>query len=113
MATVHFQGLYEVRAALEYIHGIGMDRIEPQVLRLSWRVWRGLDDLGFHLNTPPGTSSGIVACVLSDVEKTAQAFQEGNVVATFRAGNQLRVSPHFFNTEDEVDGLIEALATVG
>jgi selenocysteine lyase/cysteine desulfurase len=113
MATVHFQGLYEVRAALEYIHVIGMDKIEPQVLRLSSRVWRGLDDLGLHLNTPPGTSSGIVACVLSDVEKTAQALQKGKVVATFRAGNQLRVSPHFFNTQDEVDGLIEALATVG
>ncbi len=112
-STVHFQGLYEARAALEYIHGIGMDRIEPQVLRLSSRVWGGLEKLGLHLNTPPGTSSGIVTCVLSDVERTAQALRENDVVATFRAGDQLRVSPHFFNTEDEVDRLLQALSTVG
>jgi len=112
-ATLHFQGLYEVRAALEYIQAIGMDRIEPQVLRLSSRVWNGVEDLGFHLNTPPGTTSGIVTCVLSDVERTAQALQEDDVVVTFRAGNQLRVSPHFFNTEDEVDSLLQVLSTVG
>jgi cysteine desulfurase/selenocysteine lyase len=112
VATMHFQGLYEVRAALEYIHRIGMDRIEAQVLRLSSRVWNGLERLGFHLNTPPNTSSGIVTCVLSDVERTAQALKDGNIVVTFRAADQLRVSPHFFNTEDEVDGLLEVLATV-
>jgi selenocysteine lyase/cysteine desulfurase len=113
VATLHFQGVYEVRAALEYIQAIGMDRIEPQVLRLSSRVWAGLEELGFHLNTPPGTASGIVTCVLSDVERTAQVLRENDVVATFRAGDQLRVSPHFFNTEDEVDRLLQALSTVG
>jgi cysteine desulfurase/selenocysteine lyase len=112
-ACVHFQGLYELRAALAYTLGIGMDRIEEQVLSLSARVWKGLESLGFHLNTPPNTRSGIVTCLLRDVEKTAQALRDGNVVATFRAGNQLRVSPHFFNTEGEVDSLLEVLATVG
>jgi selenocysteine lyase/cysteine desulfurase len=112
-ACVHFQGLYELRAALEYILGLDMDRIEGQVLRLSSRVWDGLQNLGFHLNTPSDTPSGIVTCLLRDVEKTARALKDGNVVVTFRAGNQLRVSPHFFNTEDEVDSLLEVLATVG
>ena len=112
-ACVHFQGLYELKAALEYILRIGMDRIEEQVLSLSTRVWEGLQGLGFHLNTPPANSRGIVTCVLSDVEQTALALEEANIVATFRAGNQLRVSPHFFNTEDEVDCLLDVLATAG
>jgi selenocysteine lyase/cysteine desulfurase len=113
LACVHYQGLYELRAALEYILAISMDRIEEQVLGLSSRVWTGLEGLGFHLNTPPGNSSGIVTCVLSDVEQTALALEEANIVATFRAGNQLRVSPHFFNTKDEVDCLLDVLATAG
>jgi cysteine desulfurase/selenocysteine lyase len=112
VACVHFQGLYELRAALEYIRQVGLATIEGQVLRLSARVWNGLENLAFHLNTPRGTESGIVTCVLPDVEATVQALKESNIVATFRAGNQLRVSPHFFNTEDEVDELLEVLATV-
>jgi cysteine desulfurase/selenocysteine lyase len=110
VASVHFQGLYELKAALEYIHRIGMDRIEPQVLRLSSRLWSGLHNLGFELKTPSEPSSGIVTCILRDVEETAQALRDANIVATFRAGNQLRVSPHFFNTSDEVDYLLDLLA---
>jgi cysteine desulfurase/selenocysteine lyase len=110
--SIHFLGLYELRAALDYVHGIGMERIERQVLRLSSRVWAGLQGLGFHLNTPPETASGIVTCVLPEVERTAQALKDGNVVATFRASNQLRVSPHFFNTEEEIDHLLDVLGDV-
>ena len=113
VASVHFQGLYELKAALEYIHRIRMDRIEPQVLRLSSKLWSGLHNLGFELKTPSEPSSGIVTCILRDAEETAQALRDANIVATFRAGNQLRVSPHFFNTADEVDSLLEVLATVG
>jgi cysteine desulfurase/selenocysteine lyase len=113
MATIHFQGLYELKAALEYIGAIGIDRIENQVLRLSSHTWHGLNELGLPLNTPPQTDSGIVTCRLDDVAKTACALEEAKIVATFRAGNQLRVSPHFFNTTEEVDCLLDVLASIG
>jgi selenocysteine lyase/cysteine desulfurase len=110
-ATVHFQGLYELRAALDYIQGIGMPEIEAQVLKLSSRLWKGLDGLGFELFTPPNTASGIVTCVVADADRVARLLEDNKVVASLKAGKHLRVSPHFFNTEQEIDYLLAALGS--
>lgn len=108
-ATVHFQGLFELRAALDYILGIGVDRIEEQVLKLSSKLWTGLDDLGFEMRTPQGTQSGIVTCVVGDAEKVDELLSENRIVASLKSGNRLRVSPHFFNTEGEIDHLLSVM----
>jgi len=102
-ATIHFQGLYELRAALEYIQGIGMDRIEEQVLKLASRLWSGLEQLGFELLTPRGTESGIVTCAVRDEQEVAGLLEENRIVASLKPGGQLRFSPSFFNTEAEID----------
>jgi len=111
-ATVHFQGSYELRAALEYINSIGMDRIEEQVLRLSAKTWRGLNDLGFRMLTPAGPRSGIVSCAVDDEEKVERLLNDHGIVASINPGNELRFSPNFFNTEEEIDYLLSLLESV-
>lgn len=108
-ATLHFQGVYEVRAALDYINRIGIDRIEQQVLLLSSKLRKRLDELGLELFTPLDTRSGIVTCVVKDAQKTAQILKDNKIVASINTGNELRISPHFFNTEDEIDHLLSVL----
>jgi cysteine desulfurase/selenocysteine lyase len=108
-ATVHFQGAFELRAALEYLHGVGMERIEKQVLRLSSKVWQGLKDLGLRLFTPPETRSGIVTCIVDDGESVSTLLRENGIVVSLNLGRELRVSPHFFNTQEEIDHLLSVL----
>jgi len=120
-ATVHYQGVYELKAALDYINGIGMNKIEEQVLRLSSRVWKGLQGLGSQLITPPETRSGIVSCTVADGQSVAQLLTDNRIVASVNphdrgiqpvgevGGGYLRISPHFFNTEEEIDHLLSVL----
>ncbi len=108
-ATVHFQGAFELKAALDYLNGVGMDRIEKQVLRLSSRVWHGMKDLGLELFTPPGPRSGIVTCVVDDGQAMGRLLEEKGIVASINVGKELRISPHFFNTEEEIDQLLSVL----
>jgi selenocysteine lyase/cysteine desulfurase len=108
-ATVHFQGAFELKAALDYLNGVGMDSIEAQVLRLSSRVWHGLKDLGLELFTPPGPRSGIVTCVVEDGQAVGRLLEENGIVASVNLGRELRISPHFFNTEEEIDHLLSVL----
>ena len=108
-ATVHFQGLYELRAALDYIQDIGISEIEAQVLRLSSQVWKGVDALGFEMLTPPNTASGIVTCIVEDGDEVAGLLERNKIVVSVKSGKLLRVSPHFFNTEDEVSQLLSVL----
>jgi selenocysteine lyase/cysteine desulfurase len=67
-------------------------------------------DLGYEVLTPPGEQSAIVTCRLGDVEKTTSLLREQNVVTTIR-GADMRISPHFFNTEADIDGLFNVLET--
>jgi selenocysteine lyase/cysteine desulfurase len=108
-ATVHFQGIFELKAALDYLKGVGMDKIEGQVLKLSSRVWHGLKGLGLPVFTPAEPESGIVACVVENGEAVGQLLRENNIVASINVGRELRVSPHFFNTEAEADHLLSVL----
>jgi selenocysteine lyase/cysteine desulfurase len=111
-ATVHFQGLYELRAALDYIQSTGMNKIEEQVLKLSSRLRSGLHELGFKLLTPAGTRSGIVTCVVENIETVGRLLEKNKIVASLRAGSQLRVSPDFFNTAEEIDRLLSVMGSV-
>jgi cysteine desulfurase/selenocysteine lyase len=107
--TVHFQGLYELRAAVDYIQDIGMPEIEAQVLGLSSKVWKGVEDLGFEMLTPPNTASGIVTCIVQNFDEVAGLLERNKIVVSVKSGKQLRLSPHFFNTEDDVDQLLSVL----
>jgi selenocysteine lyase/cysteine desulfurase len=109
-ATVHFGGVYELRAAIDYIHRLGIENIEREVLRLAGYLYRGLLDIGYDLETPPGEQSGIVTCRVTDVERMGRLLKQHRIVASVRRGD-MRVSPHFFNTEDDIDTLLNILET--
>ena len=68
-----------------------------------------MKELGLELFTPPGPQSGIVACVVDDGQAVGQLLKENGIVASVNLGRELRVSPHFFNTEEEIDQLISVL----
>jgi selenocysteine lyase/cysteine desulfurase len=65
--------------------------------------------LNVDLITPPGTRSGIVTCAVHDEKSIAQLYAENGIVATVRDG-ETRISPYFFNTEEELDRLLEIVA---
>ena len=53
---------------------------------------------------------GALICIRStDVNALVAALQERGIVTSERDGN-LRVSAHAYNTEDDVDAVLEALA---
>ena len=108
-ATVHFHGAFELKAALDYLNGVGMDRIEEQVLRLSSKVWQGMNNLGLRMFTPPEPRSGIVTCIVDNGQAVSRLLQENGIVASVNPGRELRISPHFFNTEEEIDHLLSVL----
>jgi cysteine desulfurase / selenocysteine lyase len=108
-ATVHFQGLYGWRASLRYLQNIGLATIEEHVLGLSARLWHGLAGLGVELLTPPGAASSIVSCRPPDLAALGRALERESIVASVR-DDDIRFSPHFFNTAAEID---HVLAVVG
>ncbi len=104
-----------LQASVDLLLEVGPREIQDRVLELSGRLAGGLAELGMELLPPwPRTrreSSGIVSFRRPGVS-AEQVLRELNAagVAASRRGDFIRLSPHFTNTEQEVDEVLAILA---
>ena len=85
----------------------GVPAIEAHVRGLVGRFLAGLDELGAKVAAPPG---GPLVCVRStDAPALVDALAADGIVASER-DSSLRVSLHLYNTDDDVDAVLAALA---
>lgn len=112
--TLNCYGITALGGALEIFLEIGPEEIERRVLTLADRAARGLSDLGFQVisSRRPGETSGIVTATHPEhaAEDLVKRLAERNVGVAARAG-RFRVAPHFYNTDEDVDWMLEHLAT--
>ena len=101
-------------ASLEYFNNLGINKIEKRVLGLSGYLIDGLKDLGLKINTPYNKENraGIVTYTLDKYKKNVNSYEalkhEGIIAAHRYTGGVggIRISPHFFNTEKEIDSVL-------
>lgn len=108
-ATLAFEAVYMLSAALDYLGGIGVKNIERHTVGLAHRLREGLTAQGQAVLTPPGNRSSIVAFEHGqDAEMVRRSLNEARIWASLRVGDtQLRVSPALFNNAAEIDRLLE------
>jgi selenocysteine lyase/cysteine desulfurase len=110
--TQNFLGIAALDASMAVLTRAGVERITTHVLALTDRLVEGLRARDASIATPRGAgiSSGIVTFQLPGREPIALGRKLGarNIVTTFRA-NGIRVSPHGYNTEGDIDALLAAL----
>lgn len=106
-ATLPFAEVYQLDAALEYLEHVGTSRIEGHTVALAQRLQDGLLGQGYQLLTPQGTRTSIVTFQLSkDPADLNAALIAARVDVTVRE-HEVRVSPALFNTENDINGLLE------
>jgi kynureninase len=93
---------------LNIILEVGLDRIRKRNQELTRAIIDGADDLGMEVLSPRADSQrgGLVRLRVPGgrraAERTLHALFERDVVLDKR-GDALRISPHFFNTEGDID----------
>lgn len=112
--TLNALGILALGASLELLLEAGPEAVEARVLALAGRLGEGLRDAGYSLVSPwdDGERSGIVSVAHRErpARDLAQYLETHQVRAAHRAG-RLRLAPHFYNSEEEVDRVVELLAT--
>lgn len=111
--TLNMAGVHALGGTVDLLQELGIEGVEARVLALADRVARGLAGRGFRLAEPrrsPGEVSGIVAATHPgrSADELARELADRRIVVSHRAG-RLRVAPHGYNTEEEVDRLLAAL----
>lgn len=98
------------KAAIEFTLKYPPEERAPLIERLRKRLIEGLGKRAKRITSPleEERGSGIVTFEVDDAVETARRLQEQRVVVAPRV-NTLRVSPHFYNTEREVDTLLEKI----
>ena len=105
-------GVYGLRAALDLFLEVGPERIEEYLLSLSDYLADRLAGKGYEVvgSRNLGETSAIVTCQhpRHSPGDLFGVLRSQNIITAPRM-NRLRISPHFYNTRNEVDALIEAL----
>ena len=116
--THNLLGLVGLNAAIELILEIGVENIARQLLRQRARLVPALQAKGYtvlNADVAPENASGIVAFHRPDADLPAlhQKLTDANIITSLRADRKgqryLRLSPHFYNTDAELDRVLEIL----
>lgn len=111
MGTPPVPNLYAGKAGLELVLGVGLPRIAAAIDRLTEVLVAGLAELGATVATPlgEGEHGALIAVRSADPEALVTRLKAERIVTSSRDGN-LRISPHFYNTEEDMARVVTALA---
>lgn len=111
--SLNTNGIYGLRAALDLLDEIGIDSIAAEVKRIAAILADKLESIGYQVRTPRPIRSGIIGAVPPAVETNTllrlhRRLEENGIVCAPREG-MLRLAPHFYNDEAEIDRVIDVL----
>jgi cysteine desulfurase/selenocysteine lyase len=114
--TKNYIGIYGLRESLRILLDAGMGEVTARVRMLVQLLRQRLEKKGFEVITPadPQRHAGIIAASRPGMDTSAlhARLKQQGFVCSLRE-NRLRVSPHFYNTEEEVERFCAALPAEG
>ncbi len=110
MGNPPFPSIYILENGARYIENVGIGRIERYVLGLGRQILDLLRELKLEIMTPesPRERAGNVCFATSNCERIAAELAAQRIEVVGREG-RVRISPHLFNDEDDVQRLGAAL----
>jgi cysteine desulfurase / selenocysteine lyase len=110
--TLNTIGCYGLRAAIEFLLSVGIDRIAAHVQALGDQVAAGAAPKGYEVlgTRTPATGAGIVSLRKPglDARRVVSQLKSQGFIAAPRQG-WIRVSPHFYISPNDIARLLAAL----
>ena len=108
-----FPSLFAMKESVQLLTDLGIDAIEARVLELAAKLREELLALGgsgYPVHADDALDSQILLMRLPDVDSSqlAKRLQEREIHVSARR-DYLRISPHFYNDESDVDAFIRAV----
>jgi kynureninase len=112
--TPNVPSIYAARGGYEIVAEIGVQAIREKSLRLTRRVIEHAQRAGYRLNTPTkdGERGGTVVVDVPNAEAVAQRLLEQNVIIDYRPGAGIRIAPHFYSTDEEIERAMQTLEAI-
>jgi kynureninase len=112
--TPHIPAFYAAAPGIEIIRQIGVERIRERSLQLTRHLMERARERGWRVHTPEADHErgGTVTLDVPRGPEVLQALLQRNFLVDYRPQAGIRASPHFYNTEDEIDRLVAEIASI-
>jgi kynureninase len=105
---------YAAIPGLDVVREVGVGRIREKSKRMTAQLLALVDARGWPTVTSrdPERVAGTVAINVADALPASRELKARDILVDYRPRVGIRVSPHFYNTEAEVEHLVSELASI-
>jgi kynureninase len=112
--TTHIPSLEACLPGLKIIREAGVANIREKSRRQTARLVELADHHGWRINSPrdPEKRGGTVSIDMPDSQQVCRDLLARDVIVDWRPRAGVRFSPHFYNTDEEVDAAVAAVVEI-
>ena len=112
--TPNIPALYAARPGVNIVNEIGVEKIREKSKRQVARLIELADQHGWKINTPrdPERRGGTVSIDMPHAQEVCQELLKRDILVDYRPNAGVRMSPHFYTDDHELDVAIEAVEDI-
>jgi kynureninase len=107
--TPQVPALYACQPGIDMIRRVGVERIRAKSARQTQRIMDGALARGWRVNTPrdPSERGGTVSVECPHACEVMRELLARDILVDYRPQAGIRLSPHFYNRDEEIDFALE------
>ena len=112
--TTHIPAIEASRPGLRIIQDVGVEKIRAKSKRQTSRLIELADQQGWQVNTPrdPERRGGTVSIDMPESQQVSRDLLARDILVDWRPKAGVRFSPHFYNSDAEVDAAMNAVVEI-
>jgi kynureninase len=112
--TPNVPAMYSARSGYEIVNEIGVEAIRAKSQRQTQRLIALALESGMIVNSPldPTIRGGTVIVDVPNGREVTAELGRRQILVDFRPGAGIRIAPHFYTSDDEIDYTIDELKSI-
>jgi kynureninase len=106
--------LYAAESGYKIINEIGVATIRAKSVRQTQRLIELAEEAGFRVTSPrdPGRRGGTITIAAEHAPAVTRELIRREVIVDYRPGAGVRVSPHFYTKDEELERVIREMRDI-
>jgi kynureninase len=109
--TPNIPALYAAQSGYQIVNEVGVENIRAKSVRQTARIIALAEEAGLKVNCPRNANErgGTVTMDVPNGKQITAKLAERNILVDYRPGAGIRIAPHFYTNDEELEVVIEAI----